>query len=264
MKLGISTASYFGKLLTEDSFAPIRELGLDVCEVFLTTFSELSPSFCALIKERMQGVRAHSIHTLNTQFEPQLFNLAERTRKDAEVFFRAALQTARDIGATHYTFHGPTRLKKRDDNFNYAVLGARMQELCDIAAEYGVTMCYENVFWAYYSFPGYFSSLKQYVPSLGACLDIKQAMRSKKPYEKYIEDMAGSIKTVHLCDYRADGSVCLPGEGVFDFSELFQRLNDAGFNGVAMLETYAEENQTQEDLLRSLDYLRKASRGLLV
>ena len=52
MKVGISTATFFTKVLTEDSFSVIKRLGADTCEVFLTTFYEYKDAFAQLLKER--------------------------------------------------------------------------------------------------------------------------------------------------------------------------------------------------------------------
>ena len=40
MELGISTASFYTKLATEDTFSQIASIGANVCEVFLSSFSE--------------------------------------------------------------------------------------------------------------------------------------------------------------------------------------------------------------------------------
>ena len=52
MKVGISTATFFSKVLTEDSFSVIQRCGGDTCEVFLTTFYEYKDSFGRLLKEQ--------------------------------------------------------------------------------------------------------------------------------------------------------------------------------------------------------------------
>lgn len=112
MKVGISTATFFSKVLTEDSFSVIQRCGGECAEVFLTTRSEYEPSFGDLLAERKGGLEIYSVHSLNTQFEPELFNSAERTRRDAEELYRKVLAVARKIGARFYTFHGRIRLKR--------------------------------------------------------------------------------------------------------------------------------------------------------
>lgn len=81
MKVGISTATFFSKVLTEDSFSVIQRCGGECAEVFLTTRYEYEPSFGDLLAERKGDLEIYSVHALNTQFEPELFNSAERTRR---------------------------------------------------------------------------------------------------------------------------------------------------------------------------------------
>ena len=106
MLVGISTATYFTKLVTENSFSVICRNGGKIAEVFLTTYSEFEEDFGHLLNEVKGDTEIYSIHSLSTAFEPQLFNKAERTRKDAEKFFRKVLRVGQIIGAKCYTFHG--------------------------------------------------------------------------------------------------------------------------------------------------------------
>lgn len=240
MKVGISTATFFGKVLTEDSFELIKRCGAEVCEVFLTTYSEYEPEFCDLLLNNKQDVSVHSVHTLTSQFEPQLHNIAERTRRDAERLYRKALTTMQRLGAKYYTYHGSTVFKASHRAPNYERLGKRLSALCDIAGEYGGELCMENVHWADYRTPGTFAEVKKYAPNLRACLDIKQAMQAKCDYRDYLAEMGEDLRTVHICDY--DGDKLLPtGFGTFDFVELKSRLEDVGYDGEILIELYSKD-----------------------
>ena len=258
-RIGLSTATYFGKSLTEESLALIADTGAQVCEIFLTTYSEYRPEFANLLKQKLAALpqlKVHSVHTLNSQFEPQLYNRAPRTYRDALDVFESALSVARELGAKNYTFHGVARLKKLDNNFDYAALGRRTAELCEVCKSYGVTLCFENVHWAYYSFAGFFQNLLAHCPELYACLDIKQAMQSRADYKAFAEDMQGRIRTVHICDYNADGSLTLPGRGIFDFDELFRVLEDNGCSDAPiLLELYSENYADFKDVKRAYDFV---------
>lgn len=247
MRVGISTATFFGKALTEDCFQLISECGADVCEVFLTTFSEYEPDFCDLLLARKGDIKVHSIHTLTSQFEPQLFNLAARTRRDAEMVYRKALATMKSLGAKYYTYHGSTVFKASHTTPNYQKLGTRLSQLCDIAAEYGGELCMENVHWADYRRPGTFKEVKKYAPNLRACLDIKQAMQSKADYRDFLSEMGQDLRTVHVCDY--DGDRLLPtGKGTFDFYELKRRLCDVGYDGNILIELYSRDYNSFDEV----------------
>lgn len=113
MELAISTACYFSKLFTEQSFVEVKKLGLTTCEVFLATFYEYESSFAEILKRESRGLKVYSVHALTNQFEPELFNLSPRTRADAERLFDKVVSSGRTLGAKYYTFHGPTRLKKK-------------------------------------------------------------------------------------------------------------------------------------------------------
>ena len=92
MKFGISTASFFGKELTENTFEIMESLGIKGAEVFLTTYCEYENSFADLLKKKKGNVEIFSVHTLNTQFEPQLYNNAPRTFEDRARFYEKVLR----------------------------------------------------------------------------------------------------------------------------------------------------------------------------
>ena len=240
MRVGLSTATFFGKALTEDSFDLIRRSGADVAEVFFTTYSEYEPEFCDLLLARKGDLKIHSVHSLTSQFEPQLFNPAARTRADAEKLFRKVLTSMQRLGARCYTYHGSTVFKATQKMPNIERLGTRLHELSGIVKEYGGELCMENVHWADYRVPGIFRAVKRYAPDLKACLDIKQAMQSGYDYREYLAEMGSDLNTVHICDY--DGDKLYPtGFGSFDFVELKKRLEDVGYDGNILIELYSKD-----------------------
>jgi len=258
MELGVSTATFFGKYLTEESLEQIVKLDARVAEVFLTTYFEYTREFASTLKANLKDkpLKIHSVHSLNNQFEPELFNKMPRTRTDAEKIFKDVCSVGQTIGARYYTFHGPAKLKRKEYVFDYEYLGKRVEEICQIAKSFGLNLCYENVHWTFYSDNGYFKNLKKYSPSLCACLDIKQAMQSKIGYKLFIEEMGDSLKTVHVCDYKQNGTLCAPGVGVFDFKELIKVLKYNGYNGPLMLELYCEDYSGFDELKKGYDYLK--------
>lgn len=260
MYVGISTATFFLKELTEDTFSVIQRCGGQTCEVFLTTYTEYEPAFGELLKERKGGLEVYSVHSLNTQFEPQLFNLAERTRKDAESMFRKVLAVGRQLGAKVYTFHGLSRLK-RGAYFDPAVVGRRMRELGDIAAEYGITLCLENVHWATLNAPDFYAEMKKYTPNCGCVLDIKQARQSGYDWREYLSVMGDTLKNVHVSDVDKYGNIAMIGQGVFPFEELIGRLDDIGYRGPLMIEQYAKNYDRYDEVAQSVKYLKNLIGG---
>ena len=117
-------------------------------------------------------------------------------------------------------------------------------------------IAYENVHWTYFNSPEFLLRLSEYV-STPVCLDIKQAMQSKVALDDYIEVMAPTLVNVHLCDWHEDGKLAIPGEGVFDFTGFFRKLNAVGYTGPVLMELYAGNYRDFDDVKRSAEYLQK-------
>ncbi len=237
----------------------IKKLNIPVCEVFLSTFSEYKDSFIDLLLDVKGDIRVHSVHTLNQQFEPELFNPQERTRLDCEQIYRHIGRDCHRLGASFYTFHGPARFKKLPYTHNFPKLGKRVQELCDIlqeASEGTTRLTYENVHWTYFNSPDYFNNLKQFT-EVNTCLDIKQAFLSGYDIYEYVECMGDRLKTVHICDYDDSGKLVMPGKGIFDFTKLFSVLLAKGFDGAGIIEVYSNNFEEYDELATSYDYLNE-------
>ncbi|MEG1535783.1 MAG: sugar phosphate isomerase/epimerase [Clostridia bacterium] len=263
MKIGISTASYFSRLHTEETFAEIAKAGADTCEVFLATHSEYTQAFADTLKAALvsdggaTNLAVHSVHALTNQFEPELFSKGDRAKKDAFAIFKNVCNVGQNLGAKYYTFHGATLLKKAVKyTFDYPSLGEKVNDICDVASEYGIKLCYENVHWAYFSTPQYFAQLENFCPSLGGVLDIKQAMQSKIDYREFLDVLKGRLCTVHVCDYDNDGNLTIPGKGNFDFVDMFKRLLDIGFDGACLLEVYSQNYGDVAEVAESYQYLK--------
>ncbi len=254
MTAGISTATFFGRLYNEDALPLIAEWGAGCAEVFLTSFSEYSRAFGRLLAERKGELAVHSVHVLNTQFEPQLYSDHPRVKEDAFSWLARAMEAARELGASHYTFHGLARLKRtfREDIPRTA---AKTKEIAEFCARYGVTLAYENVEWAFCNRPEVFRALKREYPALRGVLDIKQARISGYDWREYLKAMEGSLSHVHVSDLASDGSLCLPGRGTFDFDELFSRLRDAGFEGPVILENYGNDYGSFGEVKAACEFL---------
>ena len=254
MKVGISTASLFLRKNNEEALPLFDAWGVPCAEVFLTSFCEYAPAFAHTLAAAKGGVEIHSVHVLNTQYEPQLYAEHPRVLEDANGWLREVLASANILGARNYTFHGIARLKRtfRENWQRFSAITAQIYETCRAA---GVRLCYENVEWALYSRPGLFALLKKDCPDLGGVLDIKQARITGYDWREYLADMGESLATVHVSDVTAEGKMCLPGQGVFDFAELFARLRDIGFDGAVLIENYARDYDEPDELRRAFEYL---------
>ena len=139
MRAGISTASLFQRLNNEDALPLYAEWGVKNAEVFLTSFSEYSPSFARTLSSRQGGVSVHSVHVINTQFEPQLYSEHPRIKADSFAWLKKAMTSAKILGAKYYTFHGIARFKRtfRED---FPRVAAKTQEIADFCLKYGVQL----------------------------------------------------------------------------------------------------------------------------
>ena len=260
ISVGVSTASLFLRHDNEEAVQVLDELGVGVAEVFLTTFSEYKSSFAEKIKQRAGNLKVHSVHILNSQVEPQLFNRHHLVKADSFAILDEVMGAARALGAGYYTFHGGARFKKASRNplnDDFARLGESIREIYDFCKERGVELCLENVEWSTYNRPGVFTEIRKYAPNLKGVLDIKQARISGAPYEGYLSEMGENIATVHVSDVRADGKMCLPGQGAFDFETLFKRLQDVGFDGPLLIEAYQNDYKEISELKQACDFLKE-------
>lgn len=256
MEIGLSTATFFGKSLTEDSLSLIRESGASCAEVFLTTFCEYESDFGDLLAKRRGDLKIHSVHTLTNQFEPQLSNRAERTRNDAFILLDKVCLTMQKLGAKYYTFHGASIIKKSMLNVNYEYESECIKRIMQTIASYGGELTFENVHWARYNRPEFIERMLEFIPDLKTCLDIKQAMQSGIDYKEYLKVAGKTIRTVHVCDWKDSGALCPPGKGIFDFKEFFSRLKDVGYDGPVMIELYSRDYDDYREVYDSVEYLK--------
>ncbi len=255
MQTGISTASLFFRKPTEEALKFLANNGVSCAEVFLESFCEYKSEFGKLLNSKKGNTKIHSVHTLTTQFEPQLYSINERAKADSFELLEQTMQTAQIFGAKYYTFHGGARFKKTPFKIDFERVGAITQDILSVTKNHGVTLAYENVHWGYYNYIGFFTELKKRVPDLKATFDIKQARQSDIFYGDFISEMGSDIVTVHLSDYREDGKMCLPGKGVTDFKDVFKRLDKVGFDGAILIEAYQSDYESEYELFDSLAYL---------
>lgn len=259
MKIGVSTASLFGRYFTEDALKFLSDNGVETVEVFLETYREYTAEFGEILKKNKGKTEVHSVHTLTTQFEPQLYSLNVRAKEDSFVLLDKTMRAAEAVDAKCYTFHGTARLKRTPIKIDFDRIGEITNNVIEVCASHGVSLAYENVHWCYYNYVGFFNELKQRVPALKGTLDVKQARQSGLGYEGFLDEMGKDIVTVHLSDIGENGKMCLPGKGKTDFYELFSRLLNVGFNGAVLIEAYKDDFTKTSELFESLDFLKNVA-----
>lgn len=73
MKIGLSTAAFYGKWEVEEAAALLGRYGAECAEVFLQTRSEYAREFARLVRKNLNGVPCTSVHPFGTAFENEFF-----------------------------------------------------------------------------------------------------------------------------------------------------------------------------------------------
>ncbi len=73
-------------------------------------------------------------------------------------------------------------------------------------------------------------------PCLALLWDIQHTHSLGENAEKFASEMLGFIRHVHIKDMKANGSLCMLGDGEIDFYKTAKMLEKLGFNGLYSLE----------------------------
>ena len=106
MKIGLSTAAFYGKWEVEEAAAHLRGYGAECAEVFFQTRSEYTREFARLTRDRLDGLPCTSVHPFGTAFENEFFGRSARQRADAMDMLRRVLDAAAELDARLYVYHG--------------------------------------------------------------------------------------------------------------------------------------------------------------
>lgn len=235
MRIGLSSAAFYGMMETEDAAQHLSAYAPDCCEVFLETASEYNSAFGQLAASKLEGLPCVSIHAKGTQFEPDLFGASPRQRWDALQILAGALDAGKALGAKYYVFHGPASPAGRIFPQGIRQLETIFPQMQAQAAARNLEILWENVSWAALQTPEDCRVLLDRLPDLRFVLDIKQCMRAKVSPLAMMAAMGRHIAHVHVLDWQEDGTLCLPGQGCFDFPDFFHRLQDLGYAGDIIL-----------------------------
>ncbi len=256
MRIGVSTAAYYGRLETEDAAGRMPALGVSCCEVFLETFSEYTAAFGSVVRERLLGVEAVSIHTKTQHFEGDLIGQSARQRQDALRGLTGALDAGAALGARVYVYHGPANIRGHAPRFDAWQEG--IERAIKAAAERGIIFAWETVSWCWLNDPARVAEFLRIWPSLSFVLDIKQAREMGADPLAFVDAMGDRLCHVHILDHDARGLHALPGQGVNGFGDLARALRQNGYRGDMILEPYAQTVTDERALIDSINWLRDA------
>jgi sugar phosphate isomerase/epimerase len=258
MKIGMSSASFYPVVDTEDTIELMKETGFNCGEIFLNCPSEYEIDFIKKLNEKKNECEFDiiSVHSFSSSFEPYLFDSYKRRVRDMMSQYKAVCRAAAMLGASFYTFHG-MRFQGLD-TLNMKKVIAVYEELSYIALDNGIKLCQENVSWCLSGNLKFLSMLKEECKSpVYFTVDIKQAYKAGISPLKYINVMGDRLKNLHLND-RDDKHVCLlPGQGNVDFSSIKQGLNAINYSGSGIIEVYRENYSTYEDIFAAKKFAEK-------
>ncbi len=255
MRLGLTSAAFYGRLETEDAASRLREYHITCCEIFLETRSEYSGSFGEIVQERLGGLPCRSIHAKGTQFEGDLFGASPRQRQDAFQILEGVLDCGQALGAGVYVFHGhpdyrgglhPGRIPRLHETINL---------IREMAGERGMQLAWENVSWCALKRPEDAAYFREACPELSFVLDIKQAVQAGADPFAFLPAMGGRLIHLHVLDFEPSGRLCLPGQGIFDFKRLRRELDAMDYQGDVILEPYAAQAEDESALRESICYM---------
>jgi sugar phosphate isomerase/epimerase len=256
MRLGLTSAAFYGRLETEDAAERLRCYPLDTCEVFLETGSEYHREFGIMVRERLNGLTCRAIHAKGTQFEGDLFGSSPRQRHDAFATLEGVLDCGKALGAEVYVFHGQPDHRGGLSPSRIPRLAETAAAISAMAEERGIQFAWENVSWCALKTPKDAAFLKEDCPGLRFVLDIKQAYQiGVDPFE-FLPVFGDRLTHVHVLDFDPEGRLCLPGQGMFDFYRLRRELDHMGYQGDVILEPYAFMTEDDQALRESIAYLR--------
>lgn len=255
MKLGLSTAAFYGRYETEDAAARIAQLPLDCAEVFLQSDSENTVDFARLVKKNLSGMPCTSIHPLGG-YENYMAGRPERQVRDAFDHFRRVLDAGQALGAGVFVYHGRNTPLLSPVPWNLAWNIEAIVPMCEEAEKRGMVIAWENVCWCQLTEPARVLEAKAALPQVRFTLDIKQAMRAGCDPIAFVHAMGSQLCNVHVCDWAEDGKLCLPGEGVFDFGALISALRTVGYDGPVIMEPYLGLIKSDDALERSIAFMK--------
>ncbi|MFR3409205.1 MAG: sugar phosphate isomerase/epimerase family protein [Christensenellales bacterium] len=256
MKIGLSSAAYYGQLETDDAAAHIAELPLDTCEVFLETPSEYTTDFTFRMRYNMNNFPVTSVHPLGTQFEPQLFGRAARQSDDAFAMFANVCRAAESLGAAYYIFHGPFGVRGHLSPANIPFLEERFDQMRERAARHHLACCGRASAGAASPRRRTCASCSNASRTWSSCLTPNRCIRRALTPSTCCAPCVGMLRHLHVLDWTADGKLCLPGRGVFDWQQFARVLREDGFDGAVILEPYAQLVESEQALLESIRFLR--------
>ena len=255
MNIGISTACFYPQK-TEEALALLGKYDINVAEIFINSFNELSTEFLTKLQHisTENQIRISSIHPFTCCIEGLLFfSDYERRFYDGLKIYESYSKAAQFLGAKILVMHGDMYHNK----LSIKEIAERYIILSDICSKYGVTLTLENVVkFASESVDYIRKLLKLCGGKLKLTFDIKQSIRSKVDPFLFIDEFGQDIVHLHISDNNMESDCLPPGEGIFDFEKFISKLSEIRYGGDAIIELYSKNFSTIDQLKQSINFLK--------
>ena len=258
MRVGVSTACFYPQTL-EDILPVLADIGVQATEIFINTISELTPQYYEQLGKTAArlGLDIVSLHPFTSLMEGMLlFSVYPRRTKDGLALYQQYFQCAASLGARFLTFHGEREMGfGADSPEKWAAKCEVYNQLCELAASYGVTLTQENVAWCRSGDPEFIRLLAESVPALRFTLDIKQTRRAQQDWRRFIEVEKDRLANIHINDFSQTQTCLLPGQGEFDYAAFFGELKKIHYQGDTLIEVYRSDFKTIDEMRQAVQVL---------
>ena len=171
MKIGLSTAAFYGRWETEEAAAHLSDYGAECAEAFLQTRGEMTRGFAEDVRQKLDGIPCTSMHPKGTLFENELFGRSPRQQAEGWDFFRRALDAAAELGAAYYVYHGWHSSTGSKMTFDAQKNADSVGKMPMEAATRGIRVAWENVSWCQLTTPERVTEMRRWLPDIGFTLD---------------------------------------------------------------------------------------------
>jgi sugar phosphate isomerase/epimerase len=253
-EIGVSTSCFY-PLQTELALQKVGECGFNTTEIFINAYSELDKAYIERFKSTLTefGMNLVSVH-MTESFADGYHYFSDYYRRYEESLdvFRRHAHLAAELKAKYLVMHGMKNSSKSPDE----LYCERFSELCDIAAQYGVSLLQENVVNFRSETPDFIEYMKQNIgEKFAMVLDIKQARRAGVDPFDYVKRHHDIIKHVHISDYNSEHDCITPLKGSFDFERLFREMKVFGYTGDYIIELYRHSYSDVNEIVASAEEL---------
>lgn len=256
MLFGASSGCYY-PLETEKAVQNVARHGFDGCEVFFNCASEINASFFKDLRKigNDAGMHFTSIHPFSSFAETHcLFGTYPKRSEEFFDFYKKHFELSDILGAKIFVVHGVVnRLRHIVTDDHYFEIFNRLVET---GKQFGVVVAQENVAKHLSESPEFLVKMKEQLKdNFHLVFDVKQAVRAGYSPIEFAQSFSKDIVHVHISDNDASHDCLPPGEGNFDFQQLFDVLDKAQYKGEYIVEFYSNGLDVVREMERCTRFL---------